>query len=93
MSECLVFYDIADKKRGALAAKILLNFGERIQASVFCVKMAGSSLARLERELRAAMNPDEDSILLVPLCENCQARKIAIGRQKKLRSEQPYLII
>lgn len=45
-------------------AKKLLNYGDRIQYSVFVVDAAPAKIIRMRDELDALIDPEEDSILI-----------------------------
>ena len=75
----LVLYDIADRKRLARAAAIVLDYGIRVQKSVYEVRLTQQSLAALRRRLADVIEPEEDGVKIVPLCESCMARRTSSG--------------
>lgn len=68
----LVCYDIRDAQRLRRAAKRIEGFGHRMQYSVFRCWMSPAQMQRLRWELTEELKP-EDSVLMIPLCENCVA--------------------
>lgn len=61
----LVSYDIADDKRRERLAKRLLDYGDRIQYSVFCCELNARERVRLLADLRESINSNEDQVLVV----------------------------
>ena len=69
----LVCYDIRDDKRLRKAAKLLEGYGERIQYSIFRVRLSPRDEQKLRWEL-ARLLEGEDSWLIIPLCAACVAK-------------------
>ncbi|WP_417734146.1 CRISPR-associated endonuclease Cas2 [Rosistilla oblonga] len=69
----LVTYDVRDAKRLRKVAKLLEGYGERIQYSVFRVRLTREKLEKLRWELSEAMEL-EDDLLVIPLCERCASK-------------------
>lgn len=61
----LVSYDVVDDRRRNRVAKRLLDYGERVQYSVFCCQLNPRELHRLQEDLKGEMNCDEDQTLFV----------------------------
>jgi CRISPR-associated protein Cas2 len=61
----LVSYDIADDRRRNKVFKTLLDYGDRIQYSVFCCQVTRQELHRLKEQLRNHVAFKEDRILFV----------------------------
>lgn len=59
----LVSYDVSDDKRRNKVAKRLLDYGERVQYSVFCCQLNARELLRLRMELKSDMNERDDQVL------------------------------
>lgn len=71
----LIAYDVRDPKRLRRVAKALEGYGERVQFSLFRVRLTKDSLEKLRWELAEMMAP-EDDLLVIPLCDGC-ASKVA----------------
>ncbi len=69
----LISYDIADAKRRRSVEKSLLACGERLQESVFLVRLPRRQRALLQYTLTSLIAMDEDAIVWYPVCERCQA--------------------
>lgn len=78
----LVAYDIHDPSRLRRAAKHLLGYGFRLQYSVFKCRLTERQAERLKWELTQIL-ADEDSLLMLGLCERCEAKLL----QKNIADE------
>ncbi len=77
----LVAYDIPDDQRRTHVAKELLNFGDRVQDSVFECHLSPARRELLEQRLRRLLVPDEDLCRLYQLCAECvpKIRNLGLG--------------
>ncbi|MBQ9406138.1 MAG: CRISPR-associated endonuclease Cas2 [Desulfovibrio sp.] len=90
----LVLYDIADSKRLARAAAIVLDYGIRVQKSVYEVHCNRHTLAVLQQRLAQVIEPEADGVKIVPLCASCQARKMSVGAPLPDMAEAaPWVVI
>ena len=69
-----VAYDVADDRRRAKVARILGDFGTRVQRSVFECHLSAAEARTLEARLRRAIRPTRDSVRVYRLCRACQDR-------------------
>lgn len=77
----LVTYDIASNKTRVKVARILDDYGSRVQESVFELadikeKVLATCLVRLKKKVRLEKG---DSIRIYLLCESCRRRVILLG--------------
>lgn len=92
-SEYLVVYDIAHPRRIAKVAAILLNYGMRVQKSIFEVRLHEQSLEQMQRRLRKVIDPAVDGIKIFRLCEGCRTRKGGIGKVLFLQDTPAWIIL
>lgn len=88
----VISYDITDDRRRARAAAVLLDFGARIQESVFVATLDDELQARLLDRLRKVVDEIDDKVHLFPLCQACGQRVIVIGKAD-LPEDQPFYIV
>jgi CRISPR-associated protein Cas2 len=88
----LISYDIPDNKRRTKIAKILEDYGERVQYSVFECDLTAKQITKLLKELKEAMDDKEDSIRAYRLCAACVAQIKPMG-QAKPPAESPDLYL
>lgn len=75
----LISYDISDPKRLNKTAKMMLNYGIRVQYSVFECILRTSEIAELKQRLLTIINPLEDSIRIYGLCRHCECNIQILG--------------
>lgn len=63
----LVAYDISSPKRWRRVQKVVRKLCQREQLSVFACRGTCARMAKLEKELRRIMDPEEDRLMLLDL--------------------------
>ena len=86
-----IAYDITNDKRRNQVAKILKDFGMRIQYSVFECDTDRRAYLRLQDRLLDAINPQEDSVTFYHLCRSCEKGIEKIGVEKGL-DKKSYIV-
>ena len=76
----VVAYDVADDRRRDRVAKLLEDFGVRVQYSVFECVLGPADYRRLRAELEQRVNMAEDAVAFYRLCRRCGARVRRLGR-------------
>lgn len=74
-----ICYDIADPKRMRKVAKVLENFGLRVQYSFFQCDIESRRLDILRDRLLMIINLKEDSLRIYPICDDCLKKTSVIG--------------
>jgi CRISPR-associated protein Cas2 len=89
----LVLYDIRDPKRLLKVAKIMENFGFRVQKSVFEVICNDNTLEKLRKEIRNTIE-EEDFVAYFEICAKDWQKKEKYGKQNLVEEEEKsYYII
>ncbi len=88
----MVAYDVVEDRRRGKVAAVLLDFGVRVQYSVFECALTRAERGRLLERLRALIDPAEDAVSLYPLCRRCHGRVRRLGRPPPEPDPQ-YLIL
>ncbi len=78
----VVSYDIVDDKKRTQLAKKLLNFGQRVQYSVFECDLNKKQLDQMKKQALKCVDPHEDSLKIYKLCEHCASRIESFGIRK-----------
>ena len=93
MMNLLIIYDIRDPKRLTRIAKIMIDYGIRVQKSVFEASLDNKSLNRLRRRVKAVME-EEDYVVFFTICERDWQKKIKYGPANFVEPEEkPFLIL
>ncbi len=75
----LVCYDITNPKRLRRTAKILEDFGLRVQKSFFQCEMEPGRMERLRDLVLAVVDSKKDYFFIYPLCEDCSRKALTDG--------------
>jgi len=89
---CVVSYDIVDDRRRNKAAKILLDFGQRVQYSVFECLVDDKALDKLINRLQDVISEQKDSIRIYILCASCK-KVVKIMGLGQLTDEKDIYIV
>jgi CRISPR-associated protein Cas2 len=87
----VVSYDIPDDRKRNKTARTLLDFGTRVQFSVFECIMDNDVLNDLKTRLGRIVS-DEDSIRIYPLCAKCESTTQVLGTGKITKDEDVYIL-
>jgi len=93
MPFCLISYDICDNTRRLRVARILLDYGRRVQYSVFECSLTESALLELLLRLERVIDYGEDSIRCYQLCESCRKKIRIMGKEKGYPIEEEFIVI
>lgn len=88
----VVSYDIPDDKRRITVSKTLLDFGARVQYSVFECIMDDNSHQELMNRLSRIVVEEEDKIRVYALCANCEGRIAVLGRGEVTKDKDVYIL-
>jgi len=89
----LVLYDIRDSKRLLKVAKIMENFGFRVQKSVFEVICDDPTLEKLRKQIQETI-AEEDFVAYFEICEKDWHKIEKYGRKNLVEiEEKSYYII
>lgn len=88
----VVSYDISDDRRRNKVAKTMLDYGIRVQYSVFECWLPAKEYQRMKQRIAALIKDEEDSVRFYRLCEPCVNRLEILGRGEIIE-EQPFLIL
>jgi CRISPR-associated protein Cas2 len=87
----IVSYDIPDDRKRNRVSKTLLDFGTRVQYSVFECIMDDKLLEKMIKRL-SKMITDEDSVRIYALCGKCKGVVKILGRGKLTDDEKVYIV-
>ncbi|NEX14416.1 MAG: CRISPR-associated endonuclease Cas2 [Prosthecochloris sp.] len=89
----LVTYDIENDRRRTKIHKILSNFGEPVQYSVFECFISEGDFEEMRKKLKKQMDPNhpDDSIRYYTLCRCC-VEKVLVEGNRDFNIEGPFII-
>lgn len=90
-----VSYDIVDDKQRTRLAKKLLNFGQRVQYSVFECNLTKKQIAEMKKQLLPLLDKEQDSLRIYRLCDTCRKQIESFGVKKSwddLKDDQTIVV-
>lgn len=88
----IVSYDITDDRRRAKIAKTLLNFGTRVQKSVFECEIDDRRYLRMKEQVDKQIDAEEDSVRYYSICLKC-AGNIQISGLGVVRQDEDIVVL
>lgn len=76
----VVSYDIVNNNKRNRMANLLLDYGRRVQKSVFECDLDEKNLTQMIEEATRQIT-EEDSLIIYKLCESCSSKIELYGRQ------------
>lgn len=89
----VVAYDIANARRLNQVAKIMKDYGVRVQKSIFEVEVTAAAFAQMKARAEQVMALREDGVKYFPLCERCADTLVAVGVCARGLDESPFVIL
>jgi CRISPR-associated protein Cas2 len=86
----IVAYDIADEKRLARIAKVMLDYGVRVQKSIFEAGVTPAVFHELKQRVEKIIVWEEDGVKYFPLCERCAGTVEIIGQGQFTDPDSEY---
>lgn len=80
----VISYDISSNKRRARTARVLSDFGTRVQFSVFECELSPKQVADLQERLAAVAGPASDSLRIYAICDACAKRVTCVGQEVRV---------
>ena len=87
----LVCYDIADDRRRDRLATVLLNFGPRLQESVFLFDLDDELLVRLKERVIKTVDESVDLVHVFAMCGACEGKIWGLGPREVPADRSYYL--
>ena len=88
----VICYDIADDARRHRVATTLLDFGSRIEESVFVANLDEDLARRMMERLRRLVETDQDRVHVFQLCAECAHKTQALGTAELVEDREFYII-
>jgi|GEM_PF-175375 len=88
----VVSYDIPQDRRRGRVCKLLKDYGERVQYSVFECLLRPDELKRLRERLKPLLVPEEDDVRFYRLCETCRPKAVIWGRKRRRQWEKAVVL-
>lgn len=96
--QVLITYDVstttaAGERRLRQVAKVCVDYGQRVQNSVFELNIYPSDLVQIKDKLNAIIDPEMDSIRIYNLGKNWEGRVETLGKNEAYNPETDLLLL
>lgn len=88
----IVSYDIVETKMRTRLAKKLLNYGTRVQYSVFECNLTREKLGEMKKEALKFVDLEQDSLRIYRICEACASQIESFGIKKGWEEQDEHVI-
>ena len=89
----LALYDIAHPRRLYRVAKILKDYGHRVQKSKFEIEVSEKAFTELRARIAMEIDFEEDGVKYIPLCERCLHKTEIIGQGSFIDPDHEYVVV
>lgn len=89
----IVTYDISEPSRLLRVAKVMEDFGVRVQKSVFEVEITGSIFEKMKARIEKEIKPEIDGVKYFPLCRKCAGTLEIIGQGRYVDPDEEFYVI
>ena len=90
--QALVAFDVADDHRRHRITRVLLDYGQRVQESVFWVECEDELLDRIRERLGCVIEVSEDNIWMVVICRTCAGKVETLGVARKPEIPEYFIL-
>ncbi len=88
----VVCYDISDDRRRDRMARTLLDFGTRVQESVFVANLEDEQAERMRKRIGKVLSKEADRVHVFVVCAACERRTEVLG-DGEVPSDPPFIVI
>ncbi|MDI6688189.1 MAG: CRISPR-associated endonuclease Cas2 [Desulfobacterales bacterium] len=89
----IVAYDIAEPRRLNKVAKIIKDYGLRVQKSIFEVDVDSRHFAEMKYRIEDMIEKTEDGVKYFPLCEKCAGTVEIIGQGIFIDPDEEFYVL
>ena len=89
----VVCYDVADDQRRSRLSSALLDFGQRVQESVFVANLEQELSARMLERVRRIADVNQDRVHVFRLCAACVKETVTLGMAAERVEDQEFYVI
>ncbi len=88
----VVCYDLGDDRRRSRVATALLDFGMRVQESVFVADLNEELAGRMKERLTRLVDVDWDKVHIFEVCAACEKRAWTLGQGEMVHDQEWYIL-
>ncbi|RMF98476.1 MAG: CRISPR-associated endonuclease Cas2 [Candidatus Schekmanbacteria bacterium] len=84
----VISYDIVNDRRRIKLAKVLLDYGKRVQKSVFECSIDEKNFDKLKKKVEKIIDYESDSVRYYFLCKKCKENIVVSGEGIVIEDEE-----
>jgi len=88
----IISYDIPNDKRRTKLARLLKDYSQRMQFSVFEGELTPTQLDQLLTSIQELINPDKDKVRIYELCSTCKRKSTIFGKGKIYEDPEVFIV-
>ena len=88
----VICYDIADDGRRSRLASALLDFGARVQESVFVANLDDELAGKMKERVTKLIDEQWDRVHIFELCQACAGRTRVLGYGELIKDREFYVL-
>jgi CRISPR-associated protein Cas2 len=88
----VICYDISDDRRRSRISSLLLDFGTRVQESVFVAHLDERLFERMHERLGTVVETDWDKVHVFALCAACEKKAWVLGQGEVVTDPLWYIV-
>jgi CRISPR-associated protein Cas2 len=88
----VICYDITDDRRRSRISSLLLDFGTRVQESVFVAHLDDELFERMRDRLKTVVDDDWDKVHVFAVCAACEAKAWTLGQGQVVVDPAWYIV-
>ena len=89
----IVAYDIAEPRRLSKVAKVIMDYGIRVQKSIFEVDVSNNLFLEMQSRVEDIIEPFADGVKYFPLCEKCAGTVEIIGQGIFIDPDEEFYVL
>jgi CRISPR-associated protein Cas2 len=89
----VISYDIPDNLRRNHLSRVLSDFGERKQESLFEARLSESQFQSLLIRINKTIKIPEDDVRIYFLCHNCLEKTMVWGKSGPIQNDPDFYIV
>lgn len=89
----IVAYDIADPRRLNKVAKVIKDYGIRVQKSIFELAVNNNLFLEMKSRIEDIIEPTADGVKYFPLCEKCAGTVEIIGQGIFIDPDEEFYVL
>jgi CRISPR-associated protein Cas2 len=86
-------YDIANPRRLNRVARILKDYGQRVQQSKFEIDVTEKTFTELRARIAETIEDAEDGVKYIPLCERCLQKTEILGLGRFVDPDTEFVVV